>query len=356
MIMTCVADSLTHPESKAPRVQGTLQTYLAMSVQSLLSTDATSVEAPLPDEQDTQSSKITTSAPLSISTNQSMESTSHHIPYYPCETIGPVTHTYFTRPTTTYWQEIIPTASVASLPYSTTPPYQYSFAASLTPDTSLLLPVRPLGDTTNDIAVCSLALPHASMTVVRELARIVASKIRKFNPEVVMGLPTGGLVLAPFVAEELGFDRHIPWGYSKKPWYGNQLTTKISCLFDKPGQGPPVYLDPNLLSLVKGKRIALIDDVISSGTTMIAMLKFLTDKEVVDEEAPSGVANDEIRKKVAGEKTRDGGMGLNVVCVGVGMLQGDVYKKGLSADIMRMIVGAVESPLLKAVEGGWIQR
>ncbi|TGO18212.1 hypothetical protein BTUL_0011g00180 [Botrytis tulipae] len=327
-----------------------------MPAQSLLSTDAAFVEASRPDEQNTQSSNNTASAPLSTSTNQSMESTCHHIPYYPCETIGPVTHTHFTRPTTTYWQEIIPTSSVASLPYSTAPPYQYSFAASVTPDTSLLLPIRPLGNTTNGIAVCSLALPHASMTVVRELARIVASKIRKFNPEVVMGLPTGGLVLAPFVAEELGFDRHIPWGYSKKPWYGDELTTKISCLFDKPGQGPPVYLDPNLLSLVKGKRIALIDDVISSGMTMRAMLKFLTDEEVIDEEAPSRVTDDETRKGAADAKTREGGMGLNVVCVGVGMLQGDVYKKKLSADVVGMIVGAVESPLLKAVEGGWVQR
>ncbi|TGO49428.1 hypothetical protein BCON_0210g00080 [Botryotinia convoluta] len=322
-----------------------------MSVQSLLSTDAAFVEAPRPDGEDTQSLKNTASVPLTTTNNQSMEPTSHHIPYYPCETIGPVTHTHFTCPTTTYWQEIIPTSSVASLPYSTAPPYQYSFAASLTLDTSLLLPIRPLGDTTNGIAVCSLALPHASMTVVKELARIVASKIRKFNPEVVMGLPTGGLVSAPFVAEELGFDRHIPWGYSKKPWYGDQLTTKISCLFDKPGQGPPVYLDPNLLPLVKGKRIALIDDVISSGTTMSAMLKFLTDKE-----APSGVANDEIRKEAVDDKIREGGMGLNIVCIGVGMLQGDVYRKELSADVVKMIVGAVESPLLKAVEGGWIQR
>ncbi|KAM0127201.1 hypothetical protein ACHAPC_010674 [Botrytis cinerea] len=320
-----------------------------MSVQSLLSTDSAFVEAPRPDRRDTQSSKST-------ATNQSIESTSHHIPYYPYKTIGPVVHTHFTRPTTTYWQEIIPTSSVASLPYSTAPPYQYSFAAPLTSDTSLLLPIRPLGDTTNGIAVCSLALPHASMTVVRELARIVANKIRKFNPEVVMGLPTGGLVLAPFVAEELGFDRHIPWGYSKKPWYGDQLTTKISCLFDKPGQGPPVYLDPNLLSLVKGKRIALIDDVISSGTTISAMFKFLTDKEIVDEEAQSGVANDEIRNEAGDGEIRKGGMGLNIVCVGVGMLQGDVYKTELSADVVKVTVGAVESPLLKAIEGGWIQR
>ncbi|KAF7910038.1 uncharacterized protein EAF01_003756 [Botrytis porri] len=295
-----------------------------MSVQSLLSTDAAFVEPPQPDEQDKQSCKNTTSAPLSITTNQSTEPTSHHIPYYPYETIAP--------------------------------PYQFSFAASLTPDTSLLLPIRPLGDTTNGIAVCSLALPHASVTVVRELARIVASKIRKFNLEVVMGLPTGGLVLAPFVAEELGFDRHIPWGYTKKPWYGDQLTTKISCLFDKPGQGPPVYLDPNLLSLVKGNRIALINDVISSGTTMSAILKFLTDKELVDGEESSGIANDDIRKEAVDEVTRTGGMGMNIVCIGVGMLQGDGYKTELSADVVRMIVGAMESPLLKAVEGGWIPR
>lgn len=48
--------------------------------------------------------------------------------------------------------------------------------------------------------------------MVRELARIVAEKIKfgGFEPEVVMGLPTGGLVLAPFVAEELGFGMLIP--------------------------------------------------------------------------------------------------------------------------------------------------
>lgn len=100
----------------------------------------------------------------------------------------------------------------------------------------------------------------------------------------------------------------------------------------------------------------MIDDVISSGTTISAMLNFLTDKDIVDEEPQSGVANDEIRKEAGDDKIRNRGMGLNIVCVGVGMLQGDVYKTELSADVVKMTVGAVESPLLKAVEGGWIQR
>ncbi|KAG4027487.1 hypothetical protein MFRU_029g00110 [Monilinia fructicola] len=304
-----------------------------MFVASLLSPDiANPVATQCQDRENTQNLNSPPLRQPSTSTKDATASTRRQNPYYPYETIGPKTHTHYTRPTTTYWQEIIPTCSVTSLPYSTTPPYQYSFPATLTPETSLLLPIRPLGNTMDDIAVCSLALPHASMTVVKELARILANKIRKFDPEVVMGLPTGGLVLAPFVAEELGFDRHIPWGYSKKPWYGDDLTTKISCIFNGPGEEPSVYLDPNLLSLIKGKRIALIDDVVSSGTTIAAMLKFLKTEE---------------------EK---GGMGLNIVCVGVGMLQGDKYLTQLGAEVVEMVVGAVESPLLKAVEGGWIKR
>lgn len=144
-------------------------------------------------------------------------------------------------------------------------------------------------------------------------------------------------------------DRHIPWGYTKKPWYGDDLTTKISCIFDAPGQEPPVYLDPNLLSLVKGKRVALIDDVISSGTTMSAMLKFLTE-EVVEDVESDGLGG------TGKEGKKSGGLGLNVVCVGVGMLQGEKYTNELSEEVVRMIVGAVKSPLLKAVEGGWVQR
>ncbi|ESZ93521.1 hypothetical protein SBOR_6102 [Sclerotinia borealis F-4128] len=326
-----------------------------MCVTALLSPDTIPAGVPRQNRQDTQISHVPVPGQQSASTSDATATapSGHQPPYFPYETIGPVAHAHYTRPTTTYWQEIIPTSSIPSLPYSTVPPYQYSYAASLTPYTSLLLPIRPLGATTDSIAVCSLALPHASMTVVKELARIVANKIRKFEPEVVMGLPTGGLVLAPFVAEELGFDRHVPWGYSHKPWYGDQLSTKISCIFDEPDQGPSVFLDPNLLSLVKGKRIALIDDVISSGTTMAAMLKFLTDEEVTDENIMSQKATDDEKKP---HQKKESGMGLNVVCVGVGMLQGEKYKTELSPEVVEMIVGAVESPLLKAVEGGWVPR
>ncbi|KAI9646341.1 hypothetical protein NHQ30_005785 [Ciborinia camelliae] len=157
-------------------------------------------------------------------------------------------------------------------------------------------------------------------------------------------------------------NRHIPWGYSHKPWYGDQLNTKISCIFNTADDEPFVYLDPNLLSLIRGKRIALIDDVISSGGTMSAMLEFLTGAEVAGGEVMGrDVTNGLVKiEEVADGKAMDGkkkgGMGLNIVCVGVGMLQGEKYKTKLKPEVLEMVVGAVESPLLKAVEGGWVQR
>src|SRR3954468_5136950 len=101
----------------------------------------------------------------------------------PYQTIGPLTHTHFTQPTTSYWQTTIPKSNLSSLPYRTEPPYQFSYPASLTTSTALLLPIRPLGTDTKSQAVASLALPHASNTVVRELARIVAEKARPFHPD-----------------------------------------------------------------------------------------------------------------------------------------------------------------------------
>ncbi|PQE32708.1 hypothetical protein CJF32_00008302 [Rutstroemia sp. NJR-2017a WRK4] len=241
---------------------------------------------------------------------------------YPYRTIGPLTHTHFT---TSYWQTIIPKSSLSSLPYRTEPPYQFSYPASLTGSTALLLPIRPLGTDTKSRAVASLALPHASNTVVGELARIVAEKARPFHPDVVVGLPTGGLVIAPFVAGYLGFNRHVPFGYTRKPWFDDSLSLSISCIFTE-GTPPCIYLDPNLLELVKGKRVLVVDDVISSGSIMKDTLKFLE------------------------------GLEMNVVCVAVGMLQGSEWRKVLDEDTVKKIVSAIESPLLKAVKDGWVER
>lgn len=104
---------------------------------------------------------------------------------------------HFTEPTTKYWQEIHDTTPSAQ------PPWQYGFPARLPDSRILMLPIRPL-KTNQDHAVASLLVNQASINVANELGAFLTESVRPFQPEVIIGLPTLGLSLAPIVAEGLG--------------------------------------------------------------------------------------------------------------------------------------------------------
>lgn len=109
--------------------------------------------------------------------------------------------THFTEPTTTYWQSILPSTHTPQ-----NLPYKFSYPASL-PDTRfLLLPIRPLASNPKH-AVASLLVNQASMDVVDILSDFLGDLVLSFAPEVIIGLPTLGLTLAPLVARRLGLGK-----------------------------------------------------------------------------------------------------------------------------------------------------
>jgi adenine/guanine phosphoribosyltransferase-like PRPP-binding protein len=118
-------------------------------------------------------------------------------------------------------------------------------------------------------------------------------------------------------------DRYVPLGYSQKFWYSDNLATEVSSITSPSGR-KKLYLDPNQLSLVRGKRAIIIDDAVSSGKTLQASWDFLESEEV----------------------------GCQVLGVGVVMKQGERWRTLLEErqDKVRWVF---ESPLLRAVEGGW---
>lgn len=69
-----------------------------------------------------------------------------------------------------------------------------------------MLPIRQLSPNPNH-AVASLLVNQASISVVAELGAFLAELVLDFVPEVIVGLPTLGLSLAPIVAQKLGFGR-----------------------------------------------------------------------------------------------------------------------------------------------------
>ncbi len=228
---------------------------------------------------------------------------------------------HFTEPTTHYWQQLLPPEAA---PREGGGPWQYGYPARLPDGRILMLPIRPLAAEPRH-AVASLLVNHASMAVVHTLSRMLGDALAPMAPDLVIGLPTLGLSLAPGVAETLGHARYVPLGYSRKFWYEEPLSTAVHSI-TSPTPGKRVYLDPHLLPLLQGKRVALVDDALSTGTTMAAAWDLME------------------------------GLGVQVVGCGVAMLQGERWRDKLGPERAQRSVGVLHSPLLQAVPEGWALR
>ncbi len=161
-----------------------------------------------------------------------------------------------------YWQEILPPEAVA----------HGGYPARFADGRILVLPIRPLPD--GKRALASLIINQASFAVVDALAAALAHALAAFAPEIVVGLPTLGLTLAEAVAQKLGHTRYVPLGNSAKFWYRPELSVPLSSV-TTPRQQKRLYIDPRLTPLLAGRRVALIDDVISSGESMSAGIALL---------------------------------------------------------------------------------
>src|ERR1700726_4083620 len=175
----------------------------------------------------------------------------------------------YTEPTTGYWQEL--TAEIPAR-FSATPPYRFGYPVSLPCGRILVLPLRQLPD--GNRAVASLIANQASNIVVAALADHMATEARALDARIIVGLPTLGLAFASLVAERLGQSRYVPLGYSRKFWYDDALSAPVPSI-TSPEAGKQLRLDPNLLPLLEGRRVALVDDAVSTGATAAAAVRLL---------------------------------------------------------------------------------
>lgn len=158
-------------------------------------------------------------------------------------------------------------------------------AAALPDGRTLPLPLRDFGT----FAVAGLIANQASFTVLDQLAAWTASAAAPLAAEVVVGLPTLGHTVGAAVARALG---HANWAApftTRKRWYDDALSALLSSI-TSPATGANIarrmWLDPRLLPLLAGKRVLLVDDVISTGRSATAGLALLEAVGVV----PVGLA------------------------------------------------------------------
>ncbi len=167
-----------------------------------------------------------------------------------------------------FWQALQPAGS-----FPGDGPFTDFFPASLGDGRQLRLPIRALADGRHGLA--SLIINQASFAVQDALAAALAEKLENLKPDVIVGLPTLGLTLAAAVSRSLGHSRYVPLGTSRKFWYVDDLSVSLTSI-TTPDQVKRLYVDPRMLPLIEGKRVVLIDDVVSSGSSMRAGLQLLT--------------------------------------------------------------------------------
>lgn len=228
----------------------------------------------------------------------------------------------FTRATTGFWQEFLPdAAAVLARGFASEPPYRYGYPALLPDGRRLVLPIRRVAGTT-DRAVASLIANQAAFEVVRELSAHMTTLARPMNCDVIAGLPTLGMAFAPLVAEQLGQARYVPLGYSRKFWYDEALSASVHSL-TTPTQGKRVYIDPNQLPLLAGRRVVIIDDAVSTGSTLAAVFDLLKQE------------------------------GAEVVGAVVAMRQGVIWRERLGPGRSALVAGVFDSPRLVLRDDGW---
>ncbi|GES52952.1 adenine/guanine phosphoribosyltransferase-like PRPP-binding protein [Rhizobium sp. ERR 922] len=198
--------------------------------------------------------------------------------------------------------------------------------AELPDGRQLRLPIRVLAD--GEHALASLIVNQASFTVLEALAEALVERIAAYDIDVVAGLPTLGLTLAAAVARARGHARYVPLGTSRKFWYRDELSVTLSSI-TTPNQEKRLYIDPRMLPLLQGKRVALIDDVISSGASIVSGLALLAS------------------------------CNIEPVVIGAAMLQSDRWRDRVDLNGKRWserIVGVFSTPILEQGENGCWRR
>lgn len=180
-----------------------------------------------------------------------------------------------------FWQRLLPPNTWPTGPDIV---HRDVFPAVLPDGRQLLLPIRVLpGDGTR--AVASLIVNQASFAVEDALAEAMAEAWRPSIPEVVLGIPTLGLPLAGNLARRLGHARMVALGTSRKFWYREDLSEPMHSI-TSPDKGKTIFLDPRMLPLLQDRRVLLVDDVASTGSSLAAVLRLLGKAGI----EPAGIA------------------------------------------------------------------
>ena len=126
------------------------------------------------------------------------------------------------------------------------------------------LPIMPLP---SGIQIAFFNL-HGNSALTEHCAKLLAKKLG--DCDVVITAESKGLQLAHCVARELGQDFYAVARKTKKLYMQDGIEVTIESSITT-GKEQKLYLSKHDVELIKGKRVAIVDDVVSTGASLLGL-------------------------------------------------------------------------------------
>ena len=108
---------------------------------------------------------------------------------------------------------------------------------------------------------------HGNIELTEYCAKLLAKLI--IGADIILTAESKGLQLAHCVARELGHSVYAVARKTKKPYMREALETEVKSVTT--GTLQRLYLSQSDAALLKGKKVAIVDDVISGGGSVVGM-------------------------------------------------------------------------------------
>lgn len=135
---------------------------------------------------------------------------------------------------------------------------------------SVALPIVPLSD---DLSIALLICVDLGVAFAEVAGRELAELMRPSSPEIVVSVATMGIPLAIEVSRSLGFDDYVILHKTPKIHLGETWSEPVNSITTDTPQR--LRMDPARVPAVRGRRVAVVDDVISTGASTLAALRLV---------------------------------------------------------------------------------
>lgn len=132
------------------------------------------------------------------------------------------------------------------------------------------LPIQAIGD---DLAIALLITVDVPISVLHRAGAELGEQLIATTPDVVVTAATLGIPVASAVAPTLGHDEYVVLHKTPKIHLADGLTEELRSITTSGEQR--LRLDPARRNLVSGRRVAFVDDVISTGGSAAAAVRLI---------------------------------------------------------------------------------